>query len=213
MQFLNLFSWPSWVLFELSHENPVLSSVLSEALLCLLCALGSMSYNNSRDWSCNRSNTSALLTQINSLSVSRFLCICECNSMLFIGSFGLLLKNGVYAFVEIITCHIIIDDSNSVSEDNFLIFRVNVPDLGQFTLLLGDLYLMLTILAWFWSLLIRDDWSDWFFKPWENGLLRSWFSRDAFFCFLLLLEICLWVAIFVVKGDLVIQRCIHELLK
>lgn len=63
--------------------------------------------------------------------------------MLLKGSLGSLLQQSVHALVQIVACHVVVDNSKAINVDGALVVaQVHVVRLVQVTLLLLELYVL-----------------------------------------------------------------------
>ena len=183
MKLLNLFLWPLGIFLELIQEDLILNGVFPETLLNLLCTLDSMADDDSRDWALNsfgllissgfllfdkRSiNHSLALSWADpdgsrcstTVCFSQFLCTCKCSCMLLKGCLGSFEEEGVYTFVEVLACHIVVNNAEPGDEYGSSIFWIDVVfDLGELTFLLNDFDWLSSVLAGFCSFLVCDNW-------------------------------------------------------
>jgi len=137
---------PDWVLFELAHEDLILFTVLSEALLCFLGTLAPVADDNARD--AIELELALALRRVGRVLVGadllrvfhQLLGHLQSSCMLVEGCLGLFLEESVDALIEVVAEHVVIDDTKAVVEDGaFLAIDHAVGDLGQLTLLLDNL--------------------------------------------------------------------------
>jgi len=106
---------PLWVLFKFAHEDLILFTVLSEALLGFLGTLAPVADDNARDavgLELALSYVRGVLVGADLLSsVLQFLGHLKSSCMLVEGCLGLFLEEGVDALVEVITEHVVVDDA------------------------------------------------------------------------------------------------------
>ena len=106
---------PLWVLFELAHEDLILFTVLSEALLGFLGTLAPVANDDTRDaveLELALSHVGGVLIGADLLSsVLQFLGHLQSSCMLVEGCLGLFLEEGVDALIEVIAEHVVVDDA------------------------------------------------------------------------------------------------------
>ena len=135
---------PDWVLFELTHEDLILFTVLSEASLCFFGTLAPVTDDNTRDavkfeLALALSRVGGILISTELLRVFQFHGHLQSSRMLVKGCFGLFLEESVNALIEVIAEHVVVDDTQFVVEYSaFLAIDHTVGDLGQLTLLLDN---------------------------------------------------------------------------
>jgi len=136
---------PLWVLFELAHEDLILFTVLSEALLCFLGTLAPVADDNARnaielELALALRRVGRVLVGAELLRVFQLLGHLQSSCMLVEGCLGLFLEESVDALIEVVAEHVVIDDTKAVVEDSaFMAIDHAVGDLGQLTLLLDNL--------------------------------------------------------------------------
>jgi len=134
---------PDWVLSEFAHEDLVLFTVLSEALLCFLGTLAPVTDDNTRDaveLELALSHVGGVFIGAELLIVLQLPSHLQSSCMLVEGGLGLFLEERVDALVEVIAEHVVVNDAQALVEHSaFLAVDHAVGDLGQLALLLDNL--------------------------------------------------------------------------
>jgi len=126
MKFLDFASRPILVFFEFSHQNFVLNTVLSQALLGVFASFRSMTDEHNRNLVLFHRVFDVSEGRIASFCDSLFFCTFKSSSMLFKSRFWFAHEESINTLVEIFTSHVVIDYSNSFCKYGFMICIVNV---------------------------------------------------------------------------------------